>query len=75
MIYKFNSRSENNQNDTYLEFSTENDELMIISGNYVDEIVSNAHYPQVSEIDNMIIALTNLKNEISESNRNQLRNL
>jgi len=73
MIYKFNSRGTTDKDSTYLEFSTDNDELMVVSGNYEEEIIGNIHYLHVSEIDDMIVALTNLKNEISEWKRNQLK--
>jgi hypothetical protein len=73
MIYKFNTRGTNDKDNTYLEFSTDNDSMMVVSGNYEEEIKGNIHYLHVTEIDDMIVALTSLKNEISEWKRSQLK--
>lgn len=44
MIYKFNSRGTTDNDSTYLELSTDKDELVVFSGNYEEEIIGNIHY-------------------------------
>ncbi|MFD0964701.1 hypothetical protein [Pseudofulvibacter geojedonensis] len=69
MVYKFNAQGIDENTDTYLEFSTEEDRLMIISGDYDNELQNNIHYLNKEEINDLIIALTNLNNEIAEFER------
>lgn len=66
MVYKFNAQGIDKNTDTYLEFSTEEDRLMIISGDYDNELQNNIHYLNKEEVNDLIIALTNLNNEIAE---------
>lgn len=69
MVYKFSAQGIDENTDTYLEFSTEQDRLMIISGDYDNELQNNIHYLNKEEINDLIIALTNLNNEIAEFER------
>jgi hypothetical protein len=69
MVYKFNTKDSSNQGGTFVELSCEADVLVIESGNINDEQNWCSHFIQKSEIDNLIIALTNIKNEISEYER------
>ncbi len=73
MVYKFDSAGTSEKDNTYLEFSCENDTLKIYSGNYEDEIIGNVHYLHVDEIDEMIVALTSIKNSISQWKRDQMK--
>jgi hypothetical protein len=72
MIYKFDNRLTTETN-TSLELSTENEYLKIDIQNNEEELLWNTIYLKNDDIDDMIIALTNLKNEISEWKRNQLK--
>ena len=69
MVYKFNAEGVDEDTNTYLEFSTSEDRLMIISGDYENESLTNIHYLNKEEINDLIIALTNLNNEIAEFER------
>jgi len=71
MVYKFNANGINKDTDTYLEFSTDEDRLMIISGEYGDEMRTNIHYLNKEEISDLIISLTNLENEITQREREE----
>jgi hypothetical protein len=72
MIYKFDNRLTTETN-TSLELSTENEYLKIDTQNNEEELLWNTVYLKSEDIDDMIVALTNLKNEISEWRRNQLK--
>lgn len=72
MIYKFDNRLTTETN-TSLELSTENKYFKIDTQNNEEELLWNTVYLESEDIDDMIVALTNLKNEISEWRRNQLK--
>ena len=64
MVYKFNSEGLQENDRTCIEFSHEAGRLQIISSDYDNEMLVNFHLLDLEEIDDMIIALTNLRNEI-----------
>jgi hypothetical protein len=64
MVYKFNSDGLRENDKTCLEFSHEAGRLQIISSDYDNEMHVNFHLLELEEMDDMIIALTNIRNEI-----------
>jgi len=72
MIYKFNQRLRTEGNVS-LELSTEDEYLKINTQNHDEELLWNTIYLKSEDIDDLIVALTSLKNEISERKRNQSR--
>lgn len=42
MIYKLNTRGTNDNDNTYLELSTDNDSVMVVSGDYEEEIIGKS---------------------------------
>ena len=72
MVYKFNTGKTDENTDTYIELSRDKDSLMIVSGDYENELKGNFHYLNEDEIDDIIIALTNIKNDISHWKKKQV---
>ena len=72
MVYKFNTGKTGENADTYIELSRDKESLMLVSGDYENEINGNFHYLKEDEIDDLLIALTNIQNEISQWKKKQV---
>lgn len=64
MVYKFNSEGLEEKDATNVEFSHTEGRLRIISSSYEDEMMVNFHHLEFEDIDDLIIALTNIRQEI-----------
>ena len=68
MVYKFNSTD---LNGSTLEISCEANRLHLFTSDYENDYQWNSVYLSKEDIDDLIIALTNIKNEISQFERNK----